>query len=115
MVQAWTGVKLPLLFWWHWKVGFPKAHVASLLPPLPAQEWGEGTGKWWDGGELSIAPILARIRGGIYLVPSLLQRLRQCPVSTVNPSAGAGAGHTPCLSKMGVLGGLVWASGWGGR
>lgn len=86
MMQVWTGVKLLLLFWWHWKAGFPKAHVASFFcllcsfpACLPAQEWREEMG--WRGA--LTAPVLACIRGGIYLVPSLLRRLRHCPI--INP------------------------------
>lgn len=31
LMQVWTGIKLLLLFWWHWKVGFPKASLLWLL------------------------------------------------------------------------------------
>lgn len=107
MMQAWTGVKL--LFWWHWKVGFPKTHVASLLWllcsfPTCLPRSGENG---WDGGKLSIAPVLAGIQRGIYLVPSLLWRLCQCPIDTQHLQ-GLELGSLPVLTRW-----VLWV-GWFG-
>lgn len=106
-MPAQTGVKL--LFWRHWRVGFPKTHVASLLWllcsfPTCLPRSGENG---WDGGELSIDPVLAGIQRGIYLVPSLLGRLCQCPINTQHLQE-LELGSLPVLTRW-----VLWV-GWFG-